>query len=68
MVAVLGEVEHQGIVCDASGLWETAHSFCYFDADVALVLNRHQVVVVDDFLGDGGQRDPHVFIVLHYVV
>ena len=49
-----------------AGLRKTVHSAMYLHVDFAVVDNVSEFIVCDDFVGDGGDGDEHVFVILHW--
>jgi hypothetical protein len=56
----------QLVVGDDAGLRETIHAFADLNANVAVVDEWQEVVLVDDFLGDDVDKYAHVFVALRF--
>ena len=52
MVAVFGQMFGEFLVGNNAGLGESVHSFSNLDVDVSVYDEIHEVVLIDDFLGD----------------
>ena len=65
-VAIGAEETGQLLFGEDAGLRKTIHATAYLDVDSAIVDKVAEFVVLDDFVGDGGDRDEHVLVILHW--
>ena len=65
-VAIVTKETDQLFFGQDAGLGKTVHSAMYLHVYFAVVDNVSEVVVHDDFLGDGGDGDEHVFVIIHW--
>ena len=69
MVSMCGEMWDEVVVGDLACLWESVHAFIDFKEDESVLINKViEVVEIDDFMGDGGDVDAHVFGVRQVLV
>ena len=61
-IAVASEEADQLFLGQDAGLGKTVHSATYFHVDFAVMDTVMDFVVCDDFVGDGGDGDEHVFV------
>ena len=65
-IAVVLEETDQLFSGQDAGLGKTVHSAMYLHVDFTVMDNVMEFVVCDDFVGDGGDGDEHVFVILHW--
>ena len=65
-VAIATEETDQLLFVKDAGLGKTIHSTTYLHVDFAVVDNVSEFVVRDDFVGDGGDGDEYVFVIIHW--
>ena len=64
-IAVAPEEADQLFLGQDAGLGKTVRPATYLHVDFAVMDNVMEFVVCDDFMGDGGDGDEHVFVILH---
>ena len=64
-VAECGKVFAQLVVGDDAGLREAVHALVDFNANISVVNEWEELVLVDDFLRDYIDGESHVFVALH---
>ena len=65
-VAAAPEEADQLFFGQDAGLGKTLHPATYLHVDCAVMDNVMEFVVCDVFVGDGGDGNEHVFVILHW--
>ena len=69
MITVGGEEGDEAIVCNPGSLFETVHTFLYFNVYVSVVFDYvPEIVLVDDLLRDPMKGYLHIFESRHGIV
>jgi hypothetical protein len=56
----------EAVVCEATSLWEAIHAFLNLHVDKAVVDELGELLFVHDGVGDDGDGNAHVGIVLRF--
>lgn len=64
-VTILGKVFDKAFICKLAGLREALHAFLDSNKSMSIMGEAHKLVLFHDAIGNGPERDAHVFVLVH---